>query len=880
VTNVQIDVDGLDDCIKSEELTVAAPTTSGQYTWYARAYDSLGNFAYSFQQTTFSVDADPPEILNPRLFKQGAQVDFTDVGTNEYQLKVEIREENELESDPVLDIASGPGSCTPIGDINYECTWNIIATTTTTSRTISGTITAEDKLGNSISKDISVGIGIDADAPFIGFWGSEYGDYVKEDGNTLKLHAQEQESGFDETTVYADLHLLNPSYGSSKHPDECDEEWCYWYDIEVTRPEGEYGARVYISDFIGHQSFSDTVFTVDKTPPVITGIIQEPPFPTAELGLVFFVDAEDNNGIFSGAANVSDISSQKDWLIGECIEERDISTCFFNVFDLKTYATPGDIVFNITDLAGNSVSDIHEMILFESDLDAIPNEIDVSVREISPATLKREIATNIPTKIFVGLDFDKSDYVDVVGRTQANCEGIQELNLLPNFGNENPYWVGNEYIVFEVLLDNATAVLENIEFNCTVDFTIRKRSRIFFNPEVERIYANISLENISTMDDRLVDKLEDLHRVIEEDLLWAQEWDEVVQRLINICDYFNYFKETYDLLQTFKPILYVVVAALDYYPPTKKAADSLWRRYNQLVCYMAVAKNYAWPNSNPDNLGDLNSERTTGMFVKWEGLRGWVRNICAIVKCRQCNTDWGISNRLANLNPDWDDDVWDPDEVDSATNLNRYLNGTAFEDVDLSVRVDPFKSWAVALGCLCIPGLIHNVKKYRQIECMHANCLIQSAKFGQSTEYCEQEDAVRKCVFVWGAILHLIPGYLFIRMIVTKIADVLTNLPARFVISLRNKMCDLYDRGLATSGPQATKLGRAQDAKDCKASNMPAVPDPGNGNFILCSLLDLAMLRYAWDDLIDNAYDPEDYELDLGDDHCDDIDWEGAGVDD
>jgi hypothetical protein len=893
VTNVPLTVASLSDCAKTGVLTVAPPTQSGQYTWYARAYDRVGNYAFSVVQADFEVDAEPPEIFQPLLYKEGVQVNYTDVGTNEYELVFDIRELHGLLVVPTVDIATGAGRCIQTGDENFECRYRVIATTTSSSTSISGTINAEDTLGNSIRLPFSVGIQIDADAPLIGFFGSEYGQYIKRAGNTLKLHAQEQESGFDKTTVYADLHLINPSYGAAKHPDECSGEYCYWYNIAATTTRKISTSRVYISDFLGHQSFMDVDFELDTQLPVIESVEQLPLYPTAETGITWLVNVTDDNGVSSAVANISDISTLDALLEGVCTESGNLFVCQFDADELKTYANPGDILFNITDVAGNSATKLHKMILYESDMDSVPNEIDVDALGPLPDSIPKEIATNIDYKLYIPLRVTyRSADTQIVAKGLPNCYGIQNLSILPDYGTYNPYWLGEDYLVFVVKLDSVSGALANIEFNCTVDFIVRKRSKIFFNPEREEIYANVSIKSTSLIDDAMVTRLKDLHDTIEDDLDWATDWDKTVQDIIGFCDSFQIFKDTYDFLQTIKPIIYGILSIIYAFPWGKDAANTGWKGYNMLVCYMAVAKNYAWPNSDPRNLGQYNQPSQTGsIWSDWSSVRGWVRNICSFIKCRQCNTDWSVTNQLANMNFNWTQ-VGDPDSYASSTSLNSRLRqgngsfsrGGLFEGVDLSVSVDPFRSWAVSIACLCLPGIVHNINKYRQIECMHAKCLIENAKLGQSTDFCDKQDEQRKCVFWLGGLLHLIPGYLFFKMISEKAEQVLRNLPARLALAAVDSGCKVFHENIRQTGASScpnTQAGRTQELADCKMECMPDIPSPANGKFIGCTLLDSAMLIWAWDDMVDNAFDSSRYEFwDRDDfvDQCQGIDWASAGV--
>ena len=79
--------------------------------------------------------------------------------------------------------------------------------------------------------------------------------------------------------------------------------------------------------------------------------------------------------------------------------------------------------------------------------------------------------------------------------------------------------------------------------------------------------------------------------------------------------------------------------------------------------------------------------------------------------------------------------------------------------------MDPKKSIVVSVFTLCLPGLIYNLDKFRQVECIYGTCLLNvrdAPGAGTETEsvplsMCEEQKGYLKCKYVMGEIFNVIP---------------------------------------------------------------------------------------------------------------------------
>ena len=72
-------------------------------------------------------------------------------------------------------------------------------------------------------------------------------------------------------------------------------------------------------------------------------------------------------------------------------------------------------------------------------------------------------------------------------------------------------------------------------------------------------------------------------------------------------------------------------------------------------------------------------------------------------------------------------------------------------------RLSPKESIVMSVLTLCIPGIIYNLNKLRQIECMYVTCLEDYAKQGLPVKACEDQRSYATCKYWWGEIFQLLP---------------------------------------------------------------------------------------------------------------------------
>jgi hypothetical protein len=959
----------IEDCILLDSIELPQPSTSGEYTYYARAYDKLLHLQLGQTMSTLYVDVDKPIIDPPVLLYNGMETTHVITGTHDFQLKAVIDENYGL-YEVLADLSDFGGStdvnaseCTKVSGV-YDCRWDVRPTIDGTTSSFSGSIEAVDLEGNRETRTFTINVAPDTDAPTIGGLTTDQNDMIGTEYTTVMVPVSDAGVGVVEEDVKADFTKINPSLASRIEADECVNGTCYWYDIVAT-VEGSKIITIFATDLYGQSySRSETVLT-DITKPVITDIAQSTAYPTASdpTPLVLSLNATDENGIETAYVDISAISTETDPVEGVC----DQGMCVFAVADLITSSTLGTVSFVAVDKAGNPSTIVdYNIQVFETDIDTIPDEIGIVVGDPSPQKLDRKIASITPTKVFLPITFQHQPLVSVMAKT-AVCEGLSPV--LVQLGGDNPYFVGAElddsYLVFDLLLDDVTNKLDKIDFNCSLSLLVARGTTVYANPEIENFTASVELYNIPVgeLGTSVMDKLEDIEDSVDTNWWdWIEKLEQLFEGIRKICEMIKVVKDIYSAVEAVKPIVYAAALVLEKVSGTGQA---LWDTFLTLECYVRVGKETLWPNDTQYHYTESGYRKaggtgeftildsiTGGKSVKKEDMEigGLIRRVCAFVMCNQCNRGFGLTG-IEKISTMFDDAIKkatsdyhegtsdysqklpseteeeyrrriaergtgseaEPPEPSEETGgedgkkskglLGLGFLGLAVADLEgitgaapaepsgdqevpdsgegrvdlnplkgigetLESHMNPRDNWLVALNCLCIPGIIHNAHKYRQLQCIHARCISDSAKAGFSTAPCDIEHKVKECVFWYGALFEFIPGWLLAERIAQVSRDLIRELPGRLIVAARDQLCWDFDKQVKAAEGD---FGKVKKLEDCSS----AAKTSGNllsGRplwHIACGLIDLGMLIWSWDNFVENYFDFEDFDADFSqDDQC------------
>jgi hypothetical protein len=142
---------------------------------------------------------------------------------------------------------------------------------------------------------------------------------------------------------------------------------------------------------------------------------------------------------------------------------------------------------------------------------------------------------------------------------------------------------------------------------------------------------------------------------------------------------------------------------------------------------------------------------------------------CAIDKfaapfCNFVNCDWGPTGANGGTFGKFESFM-------GKINPNNYIK---VGGIGAGIPVKESLVWSVA--SLCIPGIINNVDKYRQIDCEYALCIGKDVvEHGLPISACEKKKEALMCNFIWGQVFNSIPFVGTVEGWINTLKEFITN---------------------------------------------------------------------------------------------------------
>jgi len=690
------------------------------------------------------VDLDPPVLMNAWVEVSGEKLEYIGTGTRAVTIVLNL---SDIGSG--LDVGSVTAnfeklfsgyfgftvanSCS-MQDDNYECRWEGVSFNADGERNID--VFAMDMAGNSVNQSISLDITLDNVKPEAQLLYTPFTDgenyYVGQTTN-FTLVVTESGSGFTQNMdVYLDFSDINGQ--NSVQADNCTTTTCYWEDIPGSLNEN-YWVYIKLLDvskddagntFVEGKSFK---FIADYTDPLIESVNM-----TTSSG--FCPTYQDtitvNMSVSETAArpptvrvNVSWISTDG-YLDIECTEiddplnpVPDENNCLLTISNLVDYEVFDNLILEVRDKAGNKadpyVLPVQICKLSDAPAEDI-DEVDTTVLETLPRYLDLSLVSSIPTLMFFKLDMDKKSSSIQILQKAATCsvkdQPISASSIFfLNEDSDMPY--------LGVYLSGAAAAdTTSIDLICNISMKIQEGNTIYQNNEIDEVTINIQTKNqaLGQISSSVQDKIDEIDAEItklDEDIEQMDTYNGYLSMLCSIA-------EGMTIISGVLAVLVTVLYALAKWPPLKSLSG---------VCIMlgnfwGFIKTWIWPPGT----GLYNAPPVA--LVKWG---------CMIYSCWLCtgydllgSTDsnskqggiWGLGS-----------DSGEP---------------TTIGPISIS-GYDPYKSIHVSRSCLCLPGIVYNMNKDKQIKCIYKNCIKNHATNGLPTTNCDIAYKENQCLYVDGA---------------------------------------------------------------------------------------------------------------------------------
>lgn len=763
-----------DSCTLSDSLARSINVfQEGENAVYARAFDRLNNPS-NVISTIFTVDTTSPTIFANTLKiidNSNFEINFVAPNNIDAIAKVDIAADD-LDKNSVLGDFSELGSqenvravCSEAIDDIVTCTWNI-KINTNEAGTKSITLEASDFAGNKEVVTILKDFSLDIQGPQVVLLRSSKiqndNSYVKSIGNTFIAE-------FIENVGIKKEDALLSIEGRVIQATNCSSSWvCTWDNIGVSGTGTiEVSIHESTTDRLGNsiaEEFSIEVIIDNKAPEVFDIIIAgvggaEAPIQNIiktgdSLQIIAFVEDETLESAFAdlsefiiGAENVS---------ADLCLNiAEDEWQCFWTT---RPIDIPGfiedNVVFTFKDIAGNSLQHEEQITVFglleETELNFWKHEVSCS-----PRLIDRQTTSLISQRVFchVTLEPLQGDVEQVVidlGQCSGNVEAIQEVELFnAELGSLEPF--------IKISLKQTEFRVDNIDISCPLKIISRVGNEITTVPETENVKINLRFYNLplgelsdnlqKDIDDAIEDatgKLQKLIGTLKKIEFYARKICQLNSVLSNIVSLFQ--SVTYALGEAEK------IAGITQVPGA--------------LYSLHVARTESCVNIEATKLAQKEAFDLLG-------------GVCKFVTCRQSPFGLGREQIGGPKEPEgpkfnkWTDEgklgaYWFTAGI--GTQILTYFPKSPLE------YMNPRDSIVVATLTACIPGIVHGLDKFRQVQCMYAHCLQEGVgKQGLPKTACDDQKSYATCKYVVGEIFNLIPYTALFFFYSNLIRDVLKN---------------------------------------------------------------------------------------------------------
>jgi len=152
------------------------------------------------------------------------------------------------------------------------------------------------------------------------------------------------------------------------------------------------------------------------------------------------------------------------------------------------------------------------------------------------------------------------------------------------------------------------------------------------------------------------------------------------------------------------------------------------------------------------------------------------------------NSDDAIQPRYTNNYKDGRDEPTDTVPPAGGRDDREDALGDDYAFTELSYGIDPYENYIVAVASLCLPAIIYNLEKWRQIQCTYGSCLLTSGRTSIPLTLCEGNKDYAQCKYIYGPIFQLIPFVDFISDMQQIIANIFAD-PLLLVDTSLNILC-------------------------------------------------------------------------------------------
>ncbi|MBW2992654.1 hypothetical protein KY345_05550, partial [Candidatus Woesearchaeota archaeon] len=610
-------------------------------------------------------------------------------------------------------------------------------------------------------------------------------------------------------------------------------------------PGKEVDLGVSVTDNVGNSVSGTEKLILDETPAVnktITITAENPLyFRAGDEGFKITAVLEDDSGFKNDKGEIT-ASADLSEVFGDAYSYKKADDCTLNgtewtcTWDIST-AIPEtdeeerDIVFNFTDVAGNPMP-LTRTIKVRKNADAEPNFYRLSIKKEYVLPIEKYTIENMAGNYLQLIPFDLinrktcGDAEAYGWRMAGSCSDSLVFMQRKPTGD----YVGFIQLVIDPNVDFDSTKADYTLFNCRLEFTSRCGNTIYGQPERESI--NISIPIVEEFDDKknpedkIMEKVEEIKDETSEGYTKViNTLDDVFNVANNICTIKNMIGGLLSICGTLRGI----GAVLAKVPPTSAAGEAV-------------------------NQGGKTCIKGGGNV--WKGLKKVADVACGITMCEEPESGGislpGLGDGEANIVGGWCGSLkramLDPEKGTSFGKAFAATGSFYQEHIRQTSTLDLCKqSFIFSAACLCLPGIVYNLKKARQLKCMKGVCYRDYTGSGYYTmDECDRQYEYDLCVYIAGQF--------------TAITFPLNDL-FKFIT-------DFFDNPAEYAGSWVWTLAKFGLEKGCDVDSPAQIDEP---NALLCILRGAALLFEGVVSIVQNVKAVGEMEWKAEIDYCEQL---------
>ncbi|HLF54715.1 MAG TPA: hypothetical protein VI612_03270 [Candidatus Nanoarchaeia archaeon] len=658
-------------------------------------------------------------------------------------------------------------------------------------------VKATDTLGNTATKEFSCVIKADDTVPIVKgiiSHAEKNGTPLYGYGTNLVIEFEEKDNtggpGIGMGSVKAYLDMSSLGMGDHAQADDCQQIsgaiWqCYWMmNPPASIKEGQYNVALTsdsqddLGNTIDVRQEYDIIY--DNVGPAKPEIVDFK-VVTGQAGVEYkggavrgnFVQYTVKSADFSTAeANFTEIGGIAAMQATSCTE----TECIFeSLVDLSGPYT-SYLTFNFYDEAKNKASDTTKLEIYGVDNETKAKYWTTPEITCTPRLIDRETSMIVAPRAAcrLSLSTPRKDIttLTVVGPpTPQDCTGDVTDNLNDVYMVNNGEGSINPYLFF--VFEPKDYTVDQLNINCSLQVyskravTTAGTTRYYVSPQPQSIDANVTfqfynqpLANAYTRVDR------DIRHAMDNSLAkasWLGQLNKVLYYFEVACQMKVVLTNVIGVLYALAILLGIAKEAVEKSPYT--AATPALKKAKEAVCGFE------------ENLQDAYAGDYVGTLMEV------FDSICAIANCQlKQGKRWVGSFGSEKMDTSQNPDAWKGGYAPYCDDIQQYFSDTyggEFQDFAEKYKTQPLDikdSLILSTICLCLPGIISNVEKMRQIQCFKAVCLHDYVKQqGYPTSFCNQMYNYFWCTYVAGEIFALVPFSAFFEDLLQKSINIVTD---------------------------------------------------------------------------------------------------------